>query len=122
MAAQGQGNVSRCVDYAIEHGVNYFDTAADYGRGNDETMLGIALKGKRKKAILASKVGHTPDAKGHRDVSQLVEQSDGSLKRLQTDYVDIIQIHEADYLKWWDDTYLATAECCDRRAAPGSVN
>ena len=117
MAAQGQGNVSRCVDYAIEHGVNYFDTAADYGKGNDETVLGIALKGKRTKAILASKVGHTPDAKGHRDASQLMEQFDGSLKRLQTDYVDIIQIHEADYLKWWDDTYLATAECRDRRAA-----
>ena len=56
MAGQGQGGVNRCVDYAIDHDVNYFDTAANYGDGRDETMLGAALKGKRDKVILATKV------------------------------------------------------------------
>ena len=57
MAGQGQDGADRCVDYAVDHGVNYFDTAANYGDGRDETMLGAALKGKRDKVILATKVG-----------------------------------------------------------------
>ena len=96
-----------CVDYAVDHGVNYFDTAANYGDGRDETMLGAALKGKRDQVILATKVGFIDQQRyrldGHRSADQLMEQFEGSLKRLQTDYVDIIQIHEADYLKWWTD-------------------
>ena len=107
MAGQGQDGANRCVDYAVDHGVNYFDTAANYGDGRDETMLGAALKGKRDKVILATKVGFTDQRRyrldGHRSADQLMEQFEGSLKRLQTDYVDIIQIHEADYLKWWTD-------------------
>ena len=107
MAGQGQAGADRCVDYAVDHGVNYFDTAANYGDGRDETMLGAALKGKRDKVILATKVGFTNRERyrleGHRSADQLMEQFEGSLKRLQTDYVDIIQIHEADYMKWWTD-------------------
>ena len=107
MAGQGQDGVDRCVDYAIDHGVNYFDTSANYGDGRDETMLGAALKGKRDKVILATKVGFINRERyrleGHRSADQLMDQFEGSLKRLQTDYVDIIQIHEADYLKWWTD-------------------
>ena len=107
MAGQGQDGANRCVDYAVDHGVNYFDTAANYGDGRDETMLGTALKGKRDKVILATKVGFTNRERsrldGHRSADQLMDQFEGSLKRLQTDYVDIIQIHEADYLKWWTD-------------------
>ena len=107
MAGQGQEGVNRCVDYAIDHGVNYFDTAANYGDGRDETMLGAALKGKRDKVILATKVGFTNRERsrleGHRSAGQLMEQFEDSLERLRTDYVDIIQIHEADYVKWWTD-------------------
>ena len=107
MAGQGQDGANRCVDYAVDHGVNYFDTAANYGDGRDETMVGAALKEKRDKVILATKVGFTNRERyrldGHRSADQLMEQFEGSLKRLQTDYVDIIQIHEADYLKWWTD-------------------
>ena len=107
MAGQGQDGVDRCVDYAVDHGVNYFDTAANYGDGRDETMLGAALKRKRDKVILATKVGFIDRERyrldGHRSADQLMEQFEGSLRRLQTDYVDIIQIHEADYLKWWTD-------------------
>ena len=107
MAGQGQDGVDRCVDYAVDHGVNYFDTAANYGDGRDEAMLGAALKGKRDKVILATKVGFINpqryDLKAHRSADQLMDQFESSLNRLQTDYVDIIQIHEADYRKWWED-------------------
>ena len=107
MAGQGQDGADRCVDYAVDNGVNYFDTAANYGDGRDETMLGAALKRKRDKVILATKVGFIDRERyrldGHRSADQLMEQFEGSLKRLQTDYVDIIQIHEADYMKWWDN-------------------
>jgi L-galactose dehydrogenase len=110
MAGQGQDGADRCVDYAVDHGVNYFDTAANYGDGRDETMLGAALKGKRDKVILATKVGFINRERyrldGHRSADQLMEQFESSLKRLQTDYVDIIQVHEADYLKWWTDDIL----------------
>ena len=57
MAAQGQKSLNQCIDYAIEQGVNYFDTAANYGNGMDETMLGAAFKEKQDKVILATKVG-----------------------------------------------------------------
>ncbi len=107
MAGQGQAGVDRCVDYAVDHGVNYFDTSANYGDGTDETMLGAALKGKRDKVTLATKVGFIDQQRysleAHRSADQLMEQFESSLKRLQTDYVDIIQIHEADYRKWWVD-------------------
>ena len=107
MAGQGQDGVDLCMDYAVDHGVNYFDTAANYGDGRDETMLGTALKEKRDRVILATKVGFINPQRyrleAHRSADQLMEQFEGSLKRLQTDYVDIIQIHEADYLKWWTD-------------------
>ena len=117
MAGQGQDGANRCVDYAVDHGVNYFDTAANYGDGNDETMLGAALKGKRDKVILATKVGFINPQRYslemHRSADQLMEQFESSLKRLQTDYVDIIQIHEADYLKWWTDAIPSDGNSAD---------
>jgi L-galactose dehydrogenase len=117
MAGQGQERVDACVRYAVEHGVNYFDTAADYGRGHDEEMLGTALRGLRDRVILATKVGYTPDPTGHRDAAQLMAQFEGSLARLQTDYVDIIQVHEADFRKWWTDAPIGTQESADHMGA-----
>jgi len=117
MAGQGQENVNRCVEYALDHGVTLFDTAADYGKGRDETMLGTALRGKRGRAAIATKVGYTPDPKGHRDPAQLMQQLDGSLQRLQTDHVDIIQIHEADFVKWWKDADLTPEQGADHWGA-----
>ena len=103
MAGQGQAGVTTCVATAIDLGVNYFDTAADYGHGNDETMLGVSLRGRRDRVFLATKVGCVRELGGHRRVASLLRQFEEGLVRLQTDHVDLIQLHEADQRKWWSD-------------------
>jgi len=101
MAGQGQAGVDHCAAWAIDQGVNYFDTAANYGNGRDEQMLGPALRGRRDRVFLATKVGCVRDPGGHRQVASLQRQFEESLARLQTDHVDLIQLHEADQRKWW---------------------
>ncbi len=101
--SQDQGGVNDCVARAIDRGVCYFDTAADYGQGEDERALGEALLGRREKVFLATKVGGVKDEGGHRNADSLMRQHEEGLKRLQTDHVDLIQIHENDQRKWWSD-------------------
>jgi len=74
---------------AIDMGVNYFDTARGYGNGNSEKITGAALKGKRKKVILATKT----DGRTKKDI---FKDMDESLKALNTDYVDIWHLHSRD--------------------------
>lgn len=79
---------------AIDEGVNFFDTAPGYGRGNSELLLGRAIKGTdRKKLILNTKFGHHSD--GHSDFSHTIirESIEGSLRRLGTDYIDSVLLH-----------------------------
>lgn len=89
----------RIVEVALDAGVNFFDTANSYIRGASERLLGRALKGKRDRAVVASKffnpVGSGPNDSGTSRVHimQAVEQS---LKRLQTDHVDIYYAHHVD--------------------------
>jgi aryl-alcohol dehydrogenase-like predicted oxidoreductase len=95
-----QQTSTEMVDQCIEAGINFFDTANMYQLGVAETMLGEALKGRRKNAILASKVrfkmGDAPDQSGlsRKAILRAVEES---LKRLQTDYLDIYYLHFPDY-------------------------
>ena len=100
--------MNECVGRAVDRGINYFDTAANYGKGNDERMLGEALRGRRDKVFLATKVGCVADSGGHRKVESLLRQFEDSLHRLQTDYVDLIQLHEAGQ----------TIRCRSRRPCP----
>ena len=86
------------IDTAIDAGVNYFDTADLYEFGNNEILLGKALKNKRKDVVIASKVGNKwSDGKSDWtwDVSKAYIQKaiEDSLIRLQTDYLDLYQIH-----------------------------
>lgn len=108
MAGQGQAGVNDCVTRAIARGINYFDTAADYG--NDEEMLGIALQGQRESVFLATKVGGVTEPGGHRNADVLMKQFERGLKRLRTDCVDLIQIHESDQRKWWSDDPVPLAD------------
>ena len=110
MSGQGQRGVNECVVRALDRGINYFDTAADYGKGRDERMLGEALRGRRDKVFLATKVGCVEDPGGHRKTESLMRQFEDGLCRLQTDYVDLIQLHEADQRKWWVDDPVSAEE------------
>lgn len=87
----------RAIDKALEMGVNFIDTSDAYGAGYAETILGKALKGRRDKVIIATKGGNTMvgPRRGTRDFSvpYISRVLDESLQRLQTDYVDLYQLH-----------------------------
>jgi aryl-alcohol dehydrogenase-like predicted oxidoreductase len=89
----------RLVDMALDAGVNFFDTADSYGSGRSEVMLGKALKGRRREAIVATKffnpMGPGPNDSGMSRV-HIMNAIEDSLKRLQMDYVDIYYIHHVD--------------------------
>ncbi len=87
------------VHSALENGVNFFDTADVYGLGQSEITLGKALKGKRNKAVIATKFGVcTSNGQTIYDNSpEYIEKAlKGSLKRLNTDYIDLYQVHYRD--------------------------
>lgn len=87
------------VHCALDNGVNFFDTADVYGLGQSEITLGKALKGKREKAIIATKFGVcTSNGKTvYNNSPEYIEKAlEGSLKRLGTDYIDLYQIHYRD--------------------------
>lgn len=86
------------IDAALDMGLNFFDTADVYGDGHSEELLGESMKGRRDQFIVATKIGWQ-GFDGEKGVSQydtvdkLIEGVEGNLKRLQTDYVDLIQSH-----------------------------
>jgi len=90
----------RIVDRAMDGGINFFDTANVYTGGASETIVGKALKGRRDKVILASKVrgkmGDGPDESGLSRAA-ILKAIDDSLRRLQTDYLDLYYLHQPDY-------------------------
>lgn len=101
------------IDRAIEAGLNFFDTANIYNHGRSEEILGRALKrnGKRSRIVLATKVHGRmdetdPNAWGnHR--RHILEQCEASLRRLQTDYLDLYQIHRPSSKVPIDETLRA---------------
>ena len=87
------------IDRAIDAGINFFDTANVYSRGGSETVVGKALRrnGKRERIVLATKVhGRMDDddilAAGN-NRRHIIQQCEASLRRLQTDYIDLYQLH-----------------------------
>lgn len=77
------------VHHAMDRGINYFDTAESYTRGQSETVIGRAIKGKRDQVYLVSKT-LTGD---YTSADTMMADLEGSLKRLQTDYVDVYMNH-----------------------------
>ena len=87
------------IDHALDAGVNFIDTANMYGRGTSETIVGEALRepSRRGRAVLATKVhfamdDEDPNSQGN-SRRHIMEQCEASLRRLQTDYIDLYQIH-----------------------------
>ena len=78
---------------AVDGGINLFDTAPNYANTASESTLGAALQGKRDKVVLVSKFGHSPE--GHTDfsVQWFWKSLEGSLRRLRTDYLDVLLLH-----------------------------
>jgi aryl-alcohol dehydrogenase-like predicted oxidoreductase len=104
-----------CVRAALDAGITTFDTADVYANTQAEVVLGEALKGERRESLeILTKVFGPTGPKGHNDVGlsrkHIVESINGSLKRLQTDYVDIYQAHRYDYETPLDETIQAFAD------------
>jgi aryl-alcohol dehydrogenase-like predicted oxidoreductase len=91
----------QAVQYALDHGFTLFDTAAGYGPGHSEEVLGRALGKRRREAVVVTKCGMAwvPESKSfRRDSSRtnIMAEIDASLHRLDTDYVDLYLIHWPD--------------------------
>ncbi|MEQ8936175.1 MAG: aldo/keto reductase [Amphiplicatus sp.] len=90
----------RVVDAAIDNGVWFFDTADSYGRkGGSERMLGEILGSRRSKVVIATKFGMPMDEDGEKSGASrkyVFEAVEASLKRLNTDYIDLYQLHRPD--------------------------
>jgi len=83
---QAQSDVDAVANTALDAGIVFFDTAVGYNEGRSEQSLGIALKHRRQEALIGTKTGDTNPA-------TLPDQLEGSLRRLQTDYIDLYMIH-----------------------------
>src|SRR5512144_2095126 len=78
------------VQKSLEAGCNFFDTAPAYGGGVSEELLGQALKSVRKDVILCTKFGHTAEGATDFGTAAIRPSIEASLRRLQTDYLDIV--------------------------------
>jgi aryl-alcohol dehydrogenase-like predicted oxidoreductase len=91
------GGTKAVVDAALNAGINFFDTADVYGAGQSEEFLGAAIKGRRDKAIIATKFGiKMGEGKEGAGAKYIRESVDASLKRLGVDTIDLYQIHRPD--------------------------
>ena len=104
-----------CVRAALDAGITTFDTADVYANTKAETVLGEALKGERRESLeILTKVYWPTGPGGHNDVGlsrkHIMESINGSLSRLQTDYVDIYQAHRYDYETPLEETMQAFAD------------
>jgi len=94
----------QAIHVALEVGITLFDTAANYGAGHSEIVLGRALRGRRQEVVIATKFGHivNEDKKVvYGDEKQILKNLrldvENSLRRLQTDYIDLYQLHEGGF-------------------------
>ncbi|WP_121191473.1 aldo/keto reductase family protein [Motilibacter peucedani] len=104
-----------CVRAALDAGISTFDTADVYANTRAETVLGEALKGERRESLeVFTKVFGPTGPKGHNDLGlsrkHITEAVNGSLQRLQTDYIDLYQAHRYDYETPLEETMQAFAD------------
>ncbi len=116
-----QAMATRMVDFCIDAGINFFDTADVYQQGASEEMLGEALRGRRRdKIILASKVrGKMGEGADESGLSQtaVLRAVEESLRRLKTEYLDIYYLHQPDY----DVPLEETLEVMEKLVKQGKV-
>jgi aryl-alcohol dehydrogenase-like predicted oxidoreductase len=111
----------RMVDRCLDEGVNFIDTADIYSKGVSEEITGKALKGKRDRVVLASKVFNFVGEDRHRDSGlhrwHIMRGVEASLRRLQTDCLDILYLHQPDRSTPIEETL----EACDLLVRQGKV-
>jgi aryl-alcohol dehydrogenase-like predicted oxidoreductase len=107
MGNLGQDDTTRIVKAALDKGINFIDTADVYSLGESETFLGNSLKGVRNDIVLATKVrlpmGGNFNHSGATRVN-ILREVEASLRRLQTDYIDLYQVHGWDSITPLDET------------------
>jgi len=122
-----QPTATRMVEHCIDEGINFIDTANIYQAGIAESMLGEAIRGKRDKLILATKVhgkmGEGPDESGLSKPA-ILRAIDDSLNRLKTDYIDLYYLHQPDYAVPIEETLGAMEELVSKGKVryPGTSN
>src|ERR1700722_15748496 len=89
----GRSDAFAIIDRFIELGGNFIDTAPGYGEGTSEEILGEAIIGRRDQMVICTKFGHDADGTTDYSVEKLRTSLEGSLRRLKTDYVDVLLIH-----------------------------
>src|ERR687894_1822667 len=104
-----------CVRAALDAGITTFDTADVYANTKAETVLGEALKGERRESLeIMTKVFGPIGPKGPNDLGlsrkHIMEAAEGSLRRLQTDHIDVYQAHRYDYFTPLEETMQAFAD------------
>ena len=91
------GEGTRAVHLAVDNGINFFDTSPYYGITLAETRLGAAVVGRRERVILATKCGRYGMDEFDFSAKRVTASMDESLRRLQTDYVDLFQVHDLEF-------------------------
>ncbi|TMN19095.1 aldo/keto reductase [Pseudoxanthomonas sp. X-1] len=103
----GVEQATRLVDLCLEAGANFFDTADVYSDGASEEILGAALAGRRERALISTKTGlRLGDGPNDAGASRLrlLRAVDASLRRLRTDYIDLLQLHAFDAMTPVEET------------------
>jgi aryl-alcohol dehydrogenase-like predicted oxidoreductase len=104
---------TRIIHAALDAGINFIDTADVYSQGESEEIVGHALRGRRDAVVLATKahgsMGDDPNAGGN-SRRWIVREVDNSLRRLQTDYIDLYQMHRPDPATDVDETLSALSD------------
>jgi len=99
MGNLGQEDATRMVSLALDRGINFIDTADVYSLGESETLVGNALRGVRQEIVLATKVRLPMSENLNRSGAtrvNIIREVEDSLRRLQTDYIDLYQVHGWD--------------------------
>ncbi len=122
LSASREAEGIRIIHRAIDLGINFFDTADLYEKGLNEVMVGKALKDKRKRLVLATKVGNQwrSDGSGwdwNPRKAYIIASVEESLRRLQTDYIDLYQLHGGTI----DDPIDETIEALEILQASGKI-
>jgi aryl-alcohol dehydrogenase-like predicted oxidoreductase len=113
---------SRAINVALDRGITLYDTAEVYGPYHSEEILGKALGARRKDVVLVTKVGFRIDDENKivgRDSrpESVIEHTEGCLKRLDTDYIDLLLIHWPDH----DTPIPDTMEALEKLKASGKI-